>query len=107
MPEYTYPVRFLTTGSSLGNRLAFARLDAETHLKGLWSSLDNQYYVGEWRIEVLTDDIPLSTTDTAFRPESQSTFLSAAGVKAEKLFFLPSPHRSTPAAMDLRQQAAV
>lgn len=88
-PSYKYPVEVLYTGSSLGNRYAFARLDATTNLRGLWSSVDNQFYVGEWRIEVFVNGSELKPRETLFSPESQTTYLSNGVFRAEKQFFLP------------------
>ena len=88
-PSYNYPIEVLSTGSSLGNRLAFALLDSSTDLRGLWSSVDNQFYVGEWRVEVFVNGRQLVPRETLFSPESQTTFLSIDDVRAEKQFFLP------------------
>ena len=86
---YRRRVADLYTGSSLGNLATFARLDEKTDLLGLWSALDNQFYVGQWDVEVFADGIRAVPSETTFRPESQSTILEAPGVRAEKLFFLP------------------
>jgi glycogen debranching enzyme len=88
-PSYSYPVDTLKTGSSLGNRFAFAQLDAETNLKGLWCSADNQFYAGEWNVEILSNGQPLKPAVTTFFPESQHTALHAENLTAEKQFFLP------------------
>ncbi|MGA2623328.1 MAG: amylo-alpha-1,6-glucosidase [Bacteroidota bacterium] len=88
-PHYSYPVESLFTGASFGNYDAFARLDEQTNLKGLWSSVDNQYYVGEWDIDLLVRGKKLSPKDTMFFPESQTTVFSDGGVTIEKQFFLP------------------
>ena len=53
--EYRRPVEALTTGSSLGNLHAFARLDERSDLLGLWSAADNRYYVGSWTIRIVVD----------------------------------------------------
>jgi glycogen debranching enzyme len=88
-PAYTYPVDTLFTGSSLGNALAFARLDRETNLCGLWSSADNEFYVGRWHLDILHDGLPLGAVETAVTPESQCTRFAGGGLRAEKQFFLP------------------
>jgi len=88
-PSYTYPIDKLTTGSSLGNYHLFARFDAETNLKGLWSADDNQFYVGEWECSFDVDGIPAQGRFTEFFPESQSTTYSHEGVTVTKLAFLP------------------
>ena len=88
-PSYTYAVKDLFTGSSLGNLFSFARLDEQTNLKGLWSSTDNQYYVGEWDIEISSDMGVLKPQTTTFFPESQSTDLGLDNITARKLFFIP------------------
>ncbi|MDE3056383.1 MAG: hypothetical protein KGJ59_00300 [Bacteroidota bacterium] len=88
-PSYSYPVDALKTGSSLGNRFAFALLNAETNLKGLWSSADNQYYAGEWNVDIVSNGQPLTPATTTFFPESQHTALHSGNVTAEKQFFLP------------------
>lgn len=95
-PSYTYPVHTLFTGSSLGNRYTFAQLDAETNLKGLWGSLDNQFYVGEWNIDFMVDDVALQPTVINFFPESQSTILGSDTLKIEKQFFIPFDPNGTP-----------
>ena len=86
---YRRRVADLYTGSSLGNLVTFARLDEKSDLLGLWSALDNQFYVGQWDIDVFANGVCAVPSDTIFRPESQSTLLEAPGVKAEKMFFLP------------------
>ncbi len=88
-PSYSYPIDALKTGSSLGNRFAFAQLDAETNLKGLWCSADNQFYAGEWNVEILFNGSPMKPAVTTFFPESQHTTLHAENLTAEKQFFLP------------------
>ena len=87
--EYKYPIENLFTGSSLGNRLAFAQLDEATNVVGLWSSADNQFYLGEWRVEIVADGKTLIPTETVFRPESQTTLLKCDSLKAEIQFLLP------------------
>ncbi|HEV8538975.1 MAG TPA: hypothetical protein VGR15_08670 [Bacteroidota bacterium] len=86
---YRYPVESLFTGSSLGNFFTFARLSRETDLKGLWSALDNQFYVGEWTIELKLEDDLLEPTETFFRPESQTTVYCKKDQLVEKQFFIP------------------
>jgi glycogen debranching enzyme len=103
-PHYSYPVESLYTGSSLGNYYAFARLDEQTNLKGLWSSIDNQYYVGEWNIDLFINGKLLVPRDTLFYPESQTTIYSADAVTIKKQFFVPylSEHYSRSEAAELR-----
>jgi glycogen debranching enzyme len=87
--ERRYPVESLYTGSSLGNLFAFARLSATTDLLGLWSSSDNQYYVGEWTIRVLSGEHALQPRETFFAHAYQSTYCSDDVVEAEQSFCLP------------------
>ncbi len=95
-PSYTYAVKDLFTGSSLGNLHTFARLDEQTNLKGLWSAGDNQYYVGEWIVEIAVDGMVLEPQTTSFFPESQLTDLVLNNVAARKFFFIPfAIHGST------------
>ncbi len=89
MLSYTYPVSSLFTGSSLGNRFAFAQLDELTNVVGLWSSTDNQFYLGEWKIEIVVNGEPLIATETVFRPHSQTTVLKSGLVNVEMEFLLP------------------
>lgn len=89
MLSYTYPVSSLFTGSSLGNRFAFAQLDEATNLVGLWSSTDNQFYLGEWKIEIVVNGKPLAPTETVFHPHSQTTLLTSGPVRGEMEFLLP------------------
>jgi glycogen debranching enzyme len=97
--EYLYPFESLYTGSSLGNLFAFARLNARTDLLGLWSSSDNQYYVGEWTIRILSGGHPLQPRETLFSHTHQSTLSSDDTVEVEQSFCLPlSPdHGADPA----------
>lgn len=88
-PSHTYSVEDLFTGSSFGNLFSFARLDEQTNLRGLWSSSDNQYYVGLWDIEISSDKGVLKPQTTTFFPESQSTDLRLDTVTAQKFFFIP------------------
>ena len=88
-PFERYPVDALFTGSSLGNICSFARLSARTDLLGLWSSTDNQYYLGEWTIRVIAGGTPLDPVDTVFGAAYQMSTLRGGPVTAEQLFFLP------------------
>ena len=87
--QYKYPIDHLFTGSSLGNRFTFAQLDEATNVLGLWSSTDNQFYLGEWKIEVVVNGKPLTPTETLFNPHSQTTVLKNGVVSAEMEFLLP------------------
>lgn len=89
MLSYTYPVSSLFTGSSLGNRFVFAQLDEQTHLKGLWSSIDNQFYLGEWTVDIMLDGTLLHPHETVVAPESQTTRLVNGEGSAERQFYLP------------------
>ncbi|HLX12004.1 MAG TPA: hypothetical protein VKS81_04245, partial [Bacteroidota bacterium] len=88
-PSYKYPVESLKTGASFGNRYAFARLDEQSNLRGLWSSTDNQYYLGEWDIDFFLDGTQLQPETTIFYPESQVTVYSGGGLTVERQFLLP------------------
>ncbi|MEW6509872.1 MAG: hypothetical protein AB1428_02815 [Bacteroidota bacterium] len=87
--EYRYRVGDLHAGSSLGNRFLFAQLDAHTNLRGLWCSLDNRFYAGEWLVDISVDDDRLEATETIFAPESQTTALHGVRSSARRRFFLP------------------
>jgi len=89
---YKYLTDSLLTGASLGNLYTFARLDSQTNLKGLWSSFDDRFYVGEWNIDLVVNDKPLFPQHTLFKPESQSTSFIEGAFTAEKQFFLPYRH---------------
>ena len=86
---YKYPVDHLFTGASLGNRFAFAQLDEATNVVGLWSSTDNQFYLGEWKIDISVNEVPLSPVETSFHPHSQMTLVKSGVVSAEVEFLLP------------------
>jgi mannosylglycerate hydrolase MGH1-like protein len=91
-PSYTYPVGSLMAGSSLGNYHTFSRLTSETNMVDLWSSLDDQYYAGEWTIDFLIQGEILKPAETRFSPESQETLYrggEGAGIEISKRFFLP------------------
>jgi len=83
-PSYTYPVSSLRAGSSLGNFYTFARLSADTDLKGLWSAIDDQYYLGEWNIDLFIDGIKLEAHSTEFNPESQETRYGEGNIDVRK-----------------------
>jgi hypothetical protein len=87
--EYRFPVDALHTGSSLGNRSAFARLSATTELLGLWNASDNQHYAGQWTVQILADGIPLTPVETRFGSVDQCTRFSSASIEAELSFCLP------------------
>ena len=106
-PSYTYQVEDLFTGSSLGNLYCFARLDEQTNLKGLWSSSDNQDYLGDWTVEVAANKSILEPTRTSFFPESQSTQLVLNDLSAEKIFFIPFAIHGSPHAKPSDMRAAV
>ena len=88
-PSYSYPVESLYTGASFGNRHTFARFDAETNLRGLWSATDDRYYAGEWRTEIFADGRPLKAKETVFSPESQKTLFAGDHCTAGKTCFIP------------------
>ncbi len=71
--KYVRKVENLTTGSSLGNLLMFARFDPQTNLEGLWRSNDNRFYCGRWRIDFFINDQKLKPVKTIFEPLSQET----------------------------------
>ncbi len=87
--KYTYAVDDLTTGASLGNLRAFARLDETTNLHGLWSAADNRYYLGQWNVDVFVNGHLLIPVETSFEPEAQTTLLIHPEGEAERKFFLP------------------
>lgn len=87
--KYTYSVDDLSTGSSLGNRLVFARLDEQSHVHGLWSASDNRYYLGKWNVEIFVNGQSLVPVETSFEPEAQATLLIHPEGEAERKFFLP------------------
>jgi len=87
--QYRVPAADLTTGSSLGNALAFARLDALSNCRGLWSASDNRYYAGEWIVDILAGGDILAAGDTIFSPESQTTLYVGNDCVVEKRFLLP------------------
>lgn len=87
--HYRYRTEDLSTGSSLGNRFLFARLDSRTDLRGLWCSMDNRFYAGEWTVSIHAGDAELVAQETLLSPESQTTILASGVCQAEKLFFLP------------------
>ena len=87
--RYRYPVDALSLGCSLGNRRSFARLDACTDLRGLWGSFENQFVLGEWRIDVLVNGKKAVPVETTFEAESQTTLLQGPDVRIWKQFFLP------------------
>lgn len=101
---YRYKTEDLFTGSSLGNSYAFMQLDARTRLKGLWSSIDNQFYLGEWSIEINAGGEQLKPRETLFTPHSQTTMLHGTGVAAEIECFVPFSleNRSTQSPSDLQ-----
>lgn len=88
-PGYTYPIRSLFTGSSLGNYLTFARLTAESDLEGLWSASDSQYYLGRWTMAFSCAGRSVQPQETRFSPESQTTVLRDGDLSIEKQFFIP------------------
>lgn len=87
--RYEYPAVTLQTGASLGNEYAFARLDEETNLRGLWSSSDNEYYAGDWEVSFESGGKPLDAEETILEPACQSTLFSCDGLRVEKVFFIP------------------
>ncbi len=89
--KYTVKVEDLTTGSSLGNFLLFARFDKETNLEGLWHSKDNKFYCGRWKINFYIAGERLNPVETTFEPLLQVTKYenSSGDVIALKKSFLP------------------
>ncbi len=63
--------------------------DRETNLKGLWCADDNQWYIGEWKIDMEIGGVTVVPQTTDFLPESQSTFYNTSDVIIEKKCFLP------------------
>jgi len=105
--QYKYPVKKLYTGSSLGNLYAFARLDSQSNVNGLWSSIDNQFYLGEWDIEIQNNGKALDPLETVFTPASQTTILINGVLNAEKQFFLPLRAASEAAEYPLHLRAGI
>jgi hypothetical protein len=89
--KYTVEVEDLTTGSSLGNFLLFARFDKETNLDALWYSKDNKFYCGRWEINFFIAGEKLKPVETTFEPLTQTTKYnnSSRDVIALKKSFLP------------------
>lgn len=89
--KYVRKVENLTTGSSLGNLLMFARFDPETNLEGLWRSTDNRFYCGRWQIDFFINEQKLKASETIFEPLSQETkYVSDTGnLLVRKFAFLP------------------
>lgn len=85
---YTYPTDALGPGSSLGNPVAFVRLDARTDVAGLWG-VEHQYYLGLWRCRVKVRGRPLQPVTTRFAAAYQSTRLAAEDVAVDQVAFLP------------------
>lgn len=85
---YTYPTDALGPGSSLGNPMAFVRLDARTDVAGLWGA-ENQYYLGSWRCRMRVGNQLLEPLTTRFAPAYQSTRYVGEDVVVDKLVFLP------------------
>lgn len=89
-PYYLYPVKNLLTGSSLGNPFSFVTLDKESNIKSVWSSIDNQYYLGFWDVSIWIDGRELSAEITTFFPESQETeYSDGKGNIVVKKVFIP------------------
>jgi hypothetical protein len=86
---YSRSIHSLATGSSLGNMHAFVRCNKRTDLLGFWLAADNQYYLGAWEIRITANGTPAEPTHTIFRPESQTTVLTAHGAVVEQTLFLP------------------
>lgn len=85
---YTYPTDALGPGSSLGNPVAFVRLDARTDVAGLWG-VEHQYYLGLWRCRLEVRGKPLQPVTTRFAAAYQSTRLAADDVAVDQVVFLP------------------
>jgi glycogen debranching enzyme len=106
-PRYQYPVESLYTGSSLGNYFTFARFDALTNLRGLWSSIDNQYYAGEWNSDFIVGGRSLIPQDTVFHPESQTTLYVDGDIWIKKQCFLPYLAESQVRAEAIEQRSTI
>jgi hypothetical protein len=87
--KYHYPVDNLYSGSSLGNLFAFVQLDRESNLHGIWSSIDNSFYLGKMIMKFCSDTKEIPSQETIFEPLSQSTIYEGEGIKISKEVWLP------------------
>src|SRR2546422_3929444 len=49
-----------------------SQLDEQTNVRGLWSSTDDQFYLGEWTVDIILDGTLLHPHETVFAPESKN-----------------------------------
>ncbi len=87
--KYVYSTERLYSGSSLGNLTTFVQLDPETNIHGVWSSLNNSFYLGKLSVNFLLGGKGVAPRETVFEPSSQSTSLRAGDLEIVKRVALP------------------
>lgn len=87
--KYVYSTDQLFCGSSLGNLTTFVQLDPETNIHGIWSSLNNSFYLGSLSVNFFRGDRPFSSLETIFEPTSQLTTYSANNLDIVKRVEIP------------------
>ena len=87
--KYVYPVKKLFAGSSLGNLFTFVQLDPQSNIHGIWSSIDNSYYLGNLSIEFFSNSEKVTPRSTVFEPSSQTTLFETTGLQITKRVELP------------------
>ncbi len=105
--SYTYDPQLLTAGASLGTPAAFAYLDPNTDVRGIWNAGDNRFSLGSWEVSLLFRGVPLNPLSTVFTAASQQTDFGVGRLHASKLFFLPFLEEAAVAADPEEMQAAL
>ncbi len=87
--NYNYPIENLYAGSSLGNLFTFVLLDSESNIHGIWSSIDNSYYLGNLSFGFFSGTEEIAPSNTIFEPSGQTTLFESEGLHIAKRITLP------------------
>ncbi|HEY9165524.1 MAG TPA: hypothetical protein VIS48_05130 [Candidatus Kryptonia bacterium] len=99
---YRYPVEKLHAGSNLGNLFTFVQLDAESNIHGIWSSVDNRFYLGRLSTQFSSDSRAPKPVETIFAECEQSTHFEGSGVRFAKKIWLPYSSLSNSSVKELQ-----
>lgn len=87
--KYQYSIERLHAGSSLGNLFTFVQLDKQSNIHGVWSSIDNSFYLGNMLIDFSADSEEIFPRETTFDPLGQTTLFETNGMQVTKRVWLP------------------
>jgi hypothetical protein len=86
--KYRYSIEKLHAGSSLGSSFTFVQLDKQSNIHGVWSSIDNSFYLGNMLIDFSADSEEIHARETTSDPSGQITLFETNGMQVTKRVWL-------------------